>query len=299
MDRRHFLAASCLGGWGVAAALAQAQPAQRMSLGFSLYGMRSLPLSQALKACAVIGYTAVELACLPDWPADPKKLTADDRRQLRRQLIDLNLQVPALMENLPLTNAKENYADRLKRAAELAHQLSPERPPLLETVLGGSPNQWERLRAPFTSTLQSWTKVLDSEKLTLAIKPHRLQALHDPSEAAKLLQAIDSPRVKLAYDWSHFEQRGFVRQDTLKSLLPRTVFIHVKDTILEHGKVRFVLPGEGSTNYRDYLRELQSLNYAGCVCVEVSAMVSNTPSYDGIAAAKKCYQAMKAVWPRS
>jgi hypothetical protein len=89
------------------------KPAGRLALGFSLYGMKTLSLDAGLAACAKIGYDAVELAAMPDWPAAPAKLSPDDRRRLRKQLDDLGLALPALMENLDL--GADDATDRRQR----------------------------------------------------------------------------------------------------------------------------------------------------------------------------------------
>ncbi|HVX64061.1 MAG TPA: hypothetical protein VHC19_25790, partial [Pirellulales bacterium] len=75
----------------------------------------------------------------------------------------------------------------------------------------------------------------------------------------------------------------------LQQMLPLTRFIHVKDTVLDKGKARFVLPGEGGFNYVPLLREAAELGYRGCICVEVSGMVSGQPGYDPVAAAQRSY----------
>src|SRR5690349_7965057 len=96
LTRRAFFASAAA---ALPAVAAEGAP-RTLPLGFSLYGMRSLQTADALRACAAIGYEAVELALLPGWPADPTRLSADDRRALRRQLADTGLSLAGLMENL-------------------------------------------------------------------------------------------------------------------------------------------------------------------------------------------------------
>jgi inosose dehydratase len=95
-----------------------------------------------------------------------------------------------------------------------------------------------------------------------------------------LLQECGSTAIQAAYDFSHFELQGLDLQATLTELLPRTRFIHVKDTSGDAGKFRFLLPGEGRTDYVQYFRLLRQLRYTGPVCVEVSGQVSGQPDYD-------------------
>src|SRR5687767_3377528 len=93
--RREWLAAAAatVGGGG------RADPAPvRLSLGFSLYGMRSVPLPDAIRTCAAVGYDGVELALMPGYPTEPARLSADDRRQLRTRLTDSGLSLHGLME---------------------------------------------------------------------------------------------------------------------------------------------------------------------------------------------------------
>lgn len=278
-----------------APALAAEKPSM-LSFGFSLYGMRSLALNEALSACAQIGYDAVELAVMPDWPADPRKLGKDDRKRLRERLVDLKLTLPALMENTPLDGDDVRHKaqlDRLKAAAELGHELSRDHPPLIETILGGKPDEWDKRKETFATRLADWAKLAETAKTVIAVKPHRMGAMNRPEHCLWLLEQIKSPWIRLAYDWSHFEQRDLMMKDTVKSLMPMTRFVHVKDTVIEKGQARFVLPSEGTTDYNALLQLLRDNAYSGCVCVEVSGMVSSKKDYDPLAAAKKCYEKLK------
>ena len=106
----------------VVEAFPRAGAEEKASFGFSLYGMKSLKLSEALKHCAEIGYDGVELALMSGWPCDPATLRGDARAALAKQLNDSGLALLGLMENLPWVGDGRHQAwvlDRLRQAAEL------------------------------------------------------------------------------------------------------------------------------------------------------------------------------------
>jgi sugar phosphate isomerase/epimerase len=140
-------------------ALAPALPGP--TLGFSTYAMPGLATEKALREIAAIGFDSVELALLPDRDAAPARLDASRRKEIRKLLGDLPLRLTALMENLtpsPRASLHREALDRLARAADLAHDLAPDRLPLVETVLGGG--SWERVRTLFRDRLGDWVRVL-------------------------------------------------------------------------------------------------------------------------------------------
>ena len=109
-------------------------------------------------------------------------------------------------------------------------------------------------------------------------------------QALWLLDQVRSPWIKIAYDFSHYQHRDLTMAETLKSLLPRTRFVHVKDARIENNRAVFVLPGEAGVDYPALLRQLDEGRYVGTVCVEVSGMVQNAKGYDPIAAARRSYE---------
>ncbi|QEL14425.1 sugar phosphate isomerase/epimerase family protein [Limnoglobus roseus] len=261
-------------------------------LGFSLYGMKSLPLADAIRACAAIGYDGVELALMPGYPSEPKQLSADARKELRKQLQDAKLGLHGLMENLaePAADAVHRAnLDRLKAAAELGHALSPGAPPVIETILGGKPADWEKVKDKLVERLQAWAAVAKDAKTVIAIKPHVGNALHTVEGTLWLLKQIDSPWLRLGFDFSHLKLEGVTLADAITSLVPHAAFIHLKDAKGTPAKFEFLLPGEGGIDYGDYARRLTAAKYAGPVVVEVSGQISNKPGYDPVAAAKASY----------
>ncbi|HET6882432.1 MAG TPA: sugar phosphate isomerase/epimerase [Pirellulales bacterium] len=274
-------------------ALTGESEAATIPFAYSLYGMKMLPLERALAACAEMGYDAVELATMEGWHADPAKLSGESRQKLSRLLSDLNLGLASLMENVALDvddAVHRRNVDRLRSVAEIAHELAPDRPPLIETVLGGKAGTWESVRERFAARLTDWERVAADTQTVLAVKPHRFGAMNTPEQALWLLERVQSPWIRLVYDFSHFQHREFAMTDTLRQLLPSAAMIHIKDAVVEDGKPRFVLPGDGGVDYVELLKQAVAGGFSGPVCVEVSGMVQSQRGYDAIAAAERAYQ---------
>jgi sugar phosphate isomerase/epimerase len=191
-SRRTFLTHLAAGSLTLAQSIhasAQGQKTPQVNpFAYSLYGMRTQTLDAALDACAKIGYDAIELALLPNWPAEPKRLAKDERRRLRERLRTLRLGLPALMENLPLHGNEQTHRDNLQRlqaALDLGLDLAPAAPPLIETILGGGANDWDKLRRQFADRLGDWARLAEKHKTLIAVKPHRANAMNRPERRSE------------------------------------------------------------------------------------------------------------------
>jgi inosose dehydratase len=298
LTRRRWLQGLVAAGIGASLPAAAVERDRACRFGFSLYGMRSVPVGDAVRACAEIGYDGIELALLPGWPTEPGRLTAADRRELGKRLGDSGLALLGLMDNLnePAEDtAHRANLDRLRAAAELGHSLSPQAPPVIETILGGKPAQWEQVRDRQAERLKAWAETAAAVRTVIAVKPHVANALHMPDAALWLIKQVNSPWLRLAFDYSHFVLRGLPLDRTVAALVPESVFIHVKDAKGTAGKFQFLLPGEGGIDYPAYFKQVQSLGYRGPVVVEVSSQISNRADYEPIAVARRCFAKLAPV----
>lgn len=302
LSRRAFLSQSALAGLAAVSAPLFAGEKVRpgFGLGFSLYGMKTLPIADALQTCAEIGYDNVELALLSGFPTEPALLSPSDRAQLREQLTASKLRVSALMDNLTLLAddaTRPKLLERIKAAGQLAHDLAPDAPPPLETVLGGKPAEWEQVKERMAEQLRGWAAAAEEAKVVIAIKGHINSAAQTPDRVLWLMHQTASPWIKVAYDFSHFQLQGLALDATLAEMLPHTRFIHVKDGRPKpDGKFEFLLPGEGGTDYGAYFHKLRDLGYRSDVVVEVSRAIWDQPGYDPIAAARKSFAALAPAW---
>ena len=264
-----------------------------IGFGIGTYGMKALSSTEALRTIAAIGYDGVELALMPGWPGDPAKLTAGGRKEVAKALADTGLALPALNESLPLTGTPQSRShnlERLKLAAEMAHALSPAKPPCLDTILGLKTADWETSRTRIVDELQDWARIAETSDMTIGVKPHAAQALDTPAKSVWLMNQLHSPRLRLVYDYSHMFVGGFGLEPSLRELLPYTVFISLKDSRGTPDNHEFLLAGDGETDYVSYFRLLKKLGYAGFVSIEVSSMIQRKAGYDPVAAARLCYE---------
>ena len=165
-NRRAFLQSAALAA--LASSASAAAPPRRVGLGFSLYGMKTLAVEQALRVCTETGFHDVEFALNPGYPTEPKLLSPAQRKELRAQLNSLGLRLTSLMDNLHLTADEPTHAtnlERIKSAAQLAHDLAPDAPPLLETVMGGKPADWDKVKAQMAPRTYPSTRSGCSTKL--------------------------------------------------------------------------------------------------------------------------------------
>jgi inosose dehydratase len=278
------------------------QPAPTIKLGFGLYGMKQLAPAEAIRACKKIGYDGVELCLIPGWPTEPKRLAPHDRRRLRRLLTDTGLIVPSLLESLRLIVDKRTHQinlDRLKAAAELGHYLSSTHPPIVQTILGGKPDQWEQVKHKMADCLLSWAQVAKETKTVVAIKPHVSHALHTPDGALWLLEQIKTRWIKVVYDYSHYALLGLDMAETISKLIPKAAFVQAKDSKGDARHPQFLLPGDGRVDYVKYLKLIYAAGYRGFIAVEVSSQIHSKPDYDPIAAAGRCYRHLEDAFEKA
>jgi len=265
-------AISLLGGAGAfASAATSSRAAIRLEIGN--YGMQSLAAERALALIREIGYDGAELCCMPGWPSEPARLDHEARRRIR----DSGIPIPSLIEAFNLVAAESELRQvpgRIHAAAEFARDIAPDQPPLLQTVLGGK---------------EDWAKVAGEAGIRLAVKAHAMNACNTPDKLVWLLDQVHHPALTAIYDYGHFQVVNLSIEKTMEQLLPRSALITVKDSAIVDGKIRFLLPGDGTINYRRYFGKVKEMGWHGWVLVEVTRQLQTEPGYDPAAAARRSF----------
>ena len=277
---------SLLFGLAAATRVSAAAPAIRLMIGN--YGMQSLAVDRALDLIREIGYDGAELCCMSGWPSEPKLLAPPDRRRIRES----GFPIPTLIENFNLlapAGVLAGIPDRIRAAAALAHDLAPDHPPMLQTVLGGRAGEWDKVRDTMAPRLAEWARVAGDNGIRLAVKAHALNACDTPARLLWLLDKVNHPALTAIYDYGHFELAGLGIEESMDALLPRSAFITVKDSKVVNGKPQFLLPGDGDIDYARYFRKVKAMRWSGWVLVEITRQLQTLPDYDAERAARRSY----------
>jgi sugar phosphate isomerase/epimerase len=293
-----------MGGAAVALAAMVASPASgsaqraRYQLGYGLYGMRSLPHMEGLGHIARIGYKHAEITLRPGWDTEPRLLNAASRAAIRRRISDLGLTLVDVMEGMqPASNASvTSNLERLRMAAEVAHECSPGAPALIQCPIGGRPNAWMERRKAMAEELAIWASKLDELDVTFCIKPHSKQAMGRPEELLWMLQQVNHPRMRGVYDYGHFMAFGLDLVTTIRQLGQHVGFIHIKDAVGMAPNHRFVLPGDGGVDYALFLKTMQEVGYQGPIVVEVSTDVFGQAGYDPVGTAQRVWDRLSPIF---
>jgi sugar phosphate isomerase/epimerase len=286
--RREFLAAAA--GLAVPGCFGASRP--RIGLSIGNYGMKTMSPAEAMRLCAATGYDGMEVCLMAGWPTEPAALNPQARKEIRRLAGELHLAIPSLLGHLSAVANEEQHKavlEQIRRGGELGHDLSPSNPPMIQTILGGKPNQWDAEKNRMVDRLGDWAKAGQAVKTRIAVKSHIITAVDTPERLLWLLDQVKSPWVQGIYDYGHFYVLGLDLMTTLEQLLPRSILVTVKDSSGDRANPKWLIPGDGKVDYVAYFKKLQSMRYRGFILVEVSTTIHSRPGYDPVETTKRCY----------
>ena len=298
MKRRNFIKTGLAASLGAGSLHA----ADKISCGLAMgtYGLQAMSLPDAIRLVGGIGFDAIEITVFPGMTGDPNGALSSSasRDAVREALEETGLRLCALMADLrPEADDTKHKGqlETLNQYIQLARELCPDSPPIIQTVLGGK--VWEDSKNLFRDRIANWNQVLADQKGYLSIKPHRGSAMSTPEQAIWLLKQLGNPRrLSMVYDYSHysFREPEMTIVDTVEAALPITKYIAVKDAKEVDGKIRFDLPGAtGNWDQSEVVKRFFEGAYRGDFCCEVSSQIwRNNPSYDPVKSTQVCYDNM-------
>ena len=268
-----------------------------MNLGYSTWGMPTVPIDVAIPHIAQLGFDGMELAVGPRFITELSTLNAAERKRIAGLLKQHNLALPAiaahssLMETDPEAHAQNIW--RLKGAADLGVELAQgDNPPAINTTSGGQPEAWDAQKQFLAERIGELVEYTQTLGVTVAMEPHIGGLIDTPDKVLELLDLVGSPYLKVNFDISHFDIIGIPTEESVAALAPHSAHTHVKDQRGLAPDFEFLIPGEGPFDYVNYLKLMQHHGYDGFITAEVSFMVQAREDYDPLAAATLSYETL-------
>lgn len=268
-----------------------------MKLGYSTWGMPTVPIDTAITHVSKLGFDGIELTIIPRFTTELSTLDTAERKRIATLLKQHNLALPAIAAHSSLldtdSDAHEKNMWRLKGGVDLAIDLAQgDEIAAVNTTPGGKPEDWDTNKEFLVERVGELVEYGASQGVTIAMEPHIGAIIDTPEKVLELLELVNSPYLRVNFDISHFDIVGIPTEETVSALAPVSIHTHVKDQKGLAPDFEFLIPGEGPFDYVEYLKLMETHGYDGFITAEVSFMVQARENYDPLAAATLSYETL-------
>lgn len=183
------------------------------------------------------------------------------------KLKELDIEISCLSSGEPVNNleTKDKAIAEITDYVELASKLSTK----YVRVLG------DKLPAPegevdddvVIGIMKELVPVAEKNDVVLLLETNGVYS--DTSRLKKVLDSINSQHVQALWDVHHpYRFQGESPETTVSNLGDYIKYVHVKDSVMEDGKVEYKMMGTGDLPLKEVFEELHSIDYDGYISLE-------------------------------
>jgi sugar phosphate isomerase/epimerase len=235
-----------------------------------------MPLPDALQTISKLGFTNVDLICIPGFGhLVPEDVAADFDAQcenVERLLSETKLTPVAINSaygNLYQRDDAEANKTRLAQVDAVARLAKRLNVGVVSFFPGGNwPAQemnWDDVLTGEVETLREMLEAASKHDVEFVVEPHFNTPFQTLDQITKLLAAL--PQLHIAYDPSHFAMQEIPLAETAP-FLDRATHVHMRDA----GPQKMQMPtGEGTVDFSYLMGYLKKRSYDGAVSIEYLA----------------------------
>lgn len=216
-----------------------------------------------------LGFDGIEIRGMGDDFAAYKAMpfTEANRPKTMAKLKALNIEIPCLSSGCCLKfkeQATETIAE-LTEYCKLAQQINA---PYIRVLadLEAAPNG-EVDDAYVAEQLKKLAPIAEQYDVTLLVETNGVYS--DTRRLRALLDSVNSHKIAALWDMHHpYRFAGESPEQTVANLGELIKYVHIKDSVMENGKVVYKMMGEGDLPIQKMIEALQSIQYTGYVSLE-------------------------------
>lgn len=243
-----------------------------MQIGLRLHDAKQLPMKERLeevrKQDFVCGHLALSKV-ITENTVDNSALTPGYAMYLKKMFANAGIDIAVLGCYLNLANPDEASLNKIKKRYLANIRFAAHLGCGVVGTETGAPNtayeyepacHTEEALQLFIKNLKPIVDYAQSMGVILAIEPVYKHIVCNPRRARQVLDTINSPNLQIILDpvnllyEGNYQEREDIIQEAIELLGEDVAVVHLKDFVLEDGKMKSVAAGTGMMNYEKILR---------------------------------------------
>ena len=240
-----------------------------MKLAFSTLGCPDFDWTDIYTMAKDFGFSGIELRGLGDdiFSIHARPFREENLPETLSLLRSKHLEIPCLSTGCALkdTGRREETLAEIREYIALAEKLGTPYIRILGDLTAAPMGEVDD--EAVLSALKALVPDAEKAGVTLLVETNGVYS--DTARLRDLLNRTESDNVAALWDVHHpYRFAGESPEETVQNLGAYIKYAHIKDSVMENGKVSYRLIGEGDLPIDDIIRTLNSINYEGYVSLE-------------------------------
>lgn len=240
-----------------------------MKYGFSTIGCPEWLWKEVVSTAKDLGYDGIELRGLANkmYLPSTRTFSLENCREIRMQLDTLGLTIPCLSTSAFIYDKSQQDAAQaeMRDYINLAQLLDT---PFVRVMADKEAAPGDAVdEGVILENLREISSLADDKDVMILIETNG--AFANTRRLAALMEKVDDPNVGVLWDIHHpFRFFGENPAETRKRIKDWLCYIHIKDSLIENGKVVYKMLGYGDVPLKEALGVLQDTGYEGFIVLE-------------------------------
>lgn len=240
-----------------------------MKLAFSTLGCPDFDWPDIYSMAKDFGFKGIEIRGLGDdiFSLYAKPFREDNLPRTIEQLKKKRLEIPCLSSGAVLSSVEDKMStiNEIRDYIDLAVKLGTPYIRILGDHKAEPTNEVDDHIV--LDMIHALVPYAEQNKVTLLLETNG--AYSDTARLSELLNQIESDYVAALWDIHHpYRFQGETPEQTVQNLGAYIKYVHVKDSVMEDGKVIYKIMGEGDLPMDSIIQALNSINYEGFLSLE-------------------------------